>query len=79
MRPVHYVFDTCAGPSPLREDEVEPDWESTFHVSKKPRLRNVTNQNTEVIRTIMLYKRIGESFVRVLFGMVKTLADSIQL
>lgn len=74
MRPIKCVFYTGAGPSLVREDLVQPDWLPSIRLSDNPRLRSATNENVDVVGTVILHVQIGDIRVRVIFGIVRSFA-----
>lgn len=74
MHSVNCVSDARSGPSLQREEVAKSDWISSISVSENPRLRSGTNQNVDVVRTILLHVRMEETCVLVLLGIVKNLA-----
>lgn len=79
MRPIICVFGTFAGPNLLREVLVEPNWLPPIHLSESPRLKSTTNQNVDVVGTIVLHMRMGERNVRLTFEIVRNLAVPVRL
>lgn len=74
MWPVNYVLDTAVRPNLILEELFESDEITYIRACDNPRLRSVTNEKVEIVGTIVLYVRIGESLVRVMFGIVRNLA-----
>lgn len=79
MCPVNCLFNTGTGPNLLRENMNEAYWMSTIRVSKTLRLRSATSQKVEVVDIILFHVRMGESCVRVMFGIFRNLTVSVRL
>lgn len=73
------AFDSNAGPDLLREKLFKPDRMSSSRLCKNPRLQSVTNQDFEVVGTLMVHILLGEARIRIVFGIIKNLAVSILL
>lgn len=60
FRPVNCNFDAGVESSLVPEYMVEPDWTCLLQLSKKMLLQSATNQNVEIIGTIILHVRMWE-------------------
>lgn len=73
------VINTSAGLNLLREDIVDLDWTRAIHISERPQLQSATNQRDEAVGTVMLYIRVWEARVKVVFWIVKNLVVPVLL
>lgn len=77
---VNLVFDTGTGPNMLQEGLVETDFLPSVHLCDSLQLKSETKPKVEVVGTIVLQVRIGESRIRVImFGIVRNLRASVLL
>lgn len=76
MRTINCVIYTGTRSNLLRKDLVKPDCLPMMRLSDNHRLKCATSQNVEVIGTIVLYVRTGDSRVRMMFGIVRDMAVS---
>lgn len=74
MPPISWNFETGAGPDFILDDFLEKEWLKDLQANSRPAFKNATNQNVTVFGTITVLVRIGDSGVRVVFGVVRELA-----
>lgn len=79
MPPINCVFEIRAGPYLLRGDVTESDWLHSIGPRDNPRLKHATNRKAEVVLTIVLTVRDGDSAIRVMFETIKNLVVSALL
>lgn len=79
MRRTKCVFDTGTGPNFLQPGLVERDYLASIRPCSSPWLNSAINQSVKVVRKIVLHVRIGGSHVRVMFEIVRNLADPVFL
>lgn len=76
MHPINCVFHTGTEPILLKEDLVKHYWLPLIGLCDIPVLEQATNQKLKVTGTIFLHVLIGESLLRIMFGMVRNFGDS---
>lgn len=72
MQSVNSVFDTDAALNLIREVFLRVEWLSAIRAKYRSAFRDTARQTVSVVRTIRLQVEMGESRVRVVFGVVST-------
>lgn len=79
MTLVNSVLDTDASPSFIHEEFLKAEWLKTIVTNHRPCLWYATGQKVNAVGTTTLHDKIGESRVRVFFGIVQSLAVRVPL
>lgn len=79
MGPVVSVFDTGAGPNPIRTDVTDTSWQEIIRQRDMPEIRSASDTRLSASETVTFHLWMDDSNTRVALGEVDKLAVPLPL